>query len=166
MKPLCLLYISPILLLGLAESCCVEPSSGLKRKWELWTRPFLRKRSVDIAQKRLLSILGLENFPRPGRHVIPHKFMLELYRNFSSGNYKGNQSYDMVPNTVVGIVDQGQSVCIIILDFFFVSVCHCLYLFCDVANLGVSRFFIILSSCARVLLVLRRFSFCSFPCRT
>ncbi|KAJ7325645.1 Growth differentiation factor 7 [Desmophyllum pertusum] len=109
MKPLCLLYISPILLLGLAESCCVEPSSGLKRKWELWTRPFLRKRSVDIAQKRLLSILGLENFPRPGRHVIPHKFMLELYRNFSSGNYKGNQSYDMVPNTVVGIVDQEHS---------------------------------------------------------
>lgn len=81
---------------------------------------------MDIAQKRLLSILGLENFPRPGRHVIPHKFMLELYRNFSSGNYKGNQSYDMVPNTVVGIVDQGQSVCIIILGFFF---CKCLSLF-------------------------------------
>lgn len=72
---------------------------------------------MDIAQKRLLTILGLEDFPRPGRHVIPHMFMLELYRNLSRGNYKGNQSYDMLPNTVVGIVDQGQF--IIILGGFY-----------------------------------------------
>lgn len=137
MKPVCLLYISPLLLLGLANSCCVESSSGLKRKWELWSRPFLRKRAVEIAQKRLLSILGLDNFPTPGRHVIPHKFMLELYRNLSSGTYKGNLNYDVVPSAVVGIVDQGQCVCYYV--EVFVSVCHCFYLFCDSANL-VSRF--------------------------
>ena len=117
MRPVCLLYFSPILLLGLAESCCVETSSGLKRKWELWTHPFLRKRAVDTAQKRLLSILGLEDFPRPGRHVIPHKYMVEVYRNLSRGDYKGNLNFDMVPSTVVGIVDQGQF--IIILGGFF-----------------------------------------------
>lgn len=108
MKPVWLLYISPLLLLGLANSCCVESSSGLKRKWDLWTRPFLRKRAVEIAQKRFLSILGLDNFPTPARHVIPHKFMLELYRNLSSGTYRGNLNHDMVPSAVVGIVDQGQ----------------------------------------------------------
>ncbi len=123
MKLVYLLYFSPILLLGLAEACCVETSSGLKRKWELWTRPFLRKRAVDIAQKRLLSILGLEDFPKPGRHVIPHKFMMEVYRNLSRGDYKGNLNYNMVPSTVVGIVDQGQF--IIILGF----ICKCLSLF-------------------------------------
>ena len=124
MKPVCLLYFSPLLLLGLANSCCVESSSGLKRKWELWTRPFLRKRAVEIAQERLLSILGLENFPTPARHVIPHKFMLELYRNLSSGTYKGNLNYDMVPSAVVGIVDQGQ--CVLLSGGF----CKCLSLFC------------------------------------
>lgn len=106
MKPVWLLYISPLLLLDLANSCCVESSSGLKRKWDLWTRPFLRKRAVEIAQKRFLSILGLDNFPTPARHVIPHKFMLELYRNLSSGTYRGNLNHDMVPSAVVGIVDQ------------------------------------------------------------
>ena len=136
MKPVCLLYISPLLLLGLANSCCVESSSGLKRKWELWTRPVLRKRAVEIAQKRFLSILGLDNFPTPGRHVIPHKFMLELYRNLSSGTYRGNLNYDMVPSAVVGIVDQGQY---LLLSGGF---CECLslfYLFCDSAKL-ISRF--------------------------
>lgn len=72
---------------------------------------------MDIAQKRFLTALGLEDFPKPGRHVIPHKFMLEIYRNLSRGNYKGNQSYDMLPSTVVGIVDQGQF--IIILEGFY-----------------------------------------------
>lgn len=106
MKLLALFYFSPILLLSLVESCCEQPSSDLKRKWELWTHPFLRKRAVEIAQKRLLNILGLDNFPNPGRHVIPHKFMLEIYRNLSSGNYKGDNNSDALPNAVVGIVDQ------------------------------------------------------------
>lgn len=103
---MCLLYLLAIVFFKLTDSCCVDSSSGLKRKWELWTHPILRKRSVDIAQKRFLTALGLEDFPTPGRHVIPHKFMLELYRNLSRGNYKGNQSYDVLPSTVVGIVDQ------------------------------------------------------------
>ena len=107
MKALGLLYFSPILLLSLVESCCDQPSSGLKRKWELWTHPILRKRAVEIAQKRLLSILGLDNFPKPGRHVIPHKYMLEIYRNLSNGDYKRASNTGVLPNTVVGIVDQG-----------------------------------------------------------
>lgn len=64
---------------------------------------------MEVAQKRLLNILGLDDFPKPGRHVIPHKFMLEIYRNLSSGNYKGNKVSDMLPNSVVGIVDQERS---------------------------------------------------------
>ena len=129
MKPVWLLYILPLLLLDLANSCCVESSSGLKRKWELWTRPFLRKRAVEIAQKRFLAILGLDNFPTPGQHVIPHKFMLELYRNLSSGTYKGNLNYDMMPSGVVGIVDQGQCV------LFSGGFCKCLSLFVFVLRL-------------------------------
>lgn len=31
--------------------------------------------------------------------------MLELYRNFFSGIYRGNFNYDMVLSVVVGIVD-------------------------------------------------------------
>lgn len=107
MKSVALLYFSPILLLSLAESCCEQSSDGLKRKWELWTHPFMKKRAVEIAQKRLLSILGLDDFPRPGRHVIPHKYMLEIYRNLSNGNFKRDGSLDELPTTVVGIVDQG-----------------------------------------------------------
>lgn len=87
---------------------------------------------MEIAQKRLLNILGLDDFPKPGRHVIPHMFMLEIYRNLSSGNYKGNKVSDMLPNSVVGIVDQGQF-CYL---GFFVSVSHCLYLFCISDYLG------------------------------
>ena len=159
MKSVFLLYISPLLLLGLANSCCVESSNGLKRKWELWTRPFLRKRAVEIAQKRLLGILGLDNFPTPGRHVIPHKFMLELYRNLSSGTYRGNLDYDMVPSAVVGIVDQGQFV---LLSRGF---CKCLSLFVFVLRLDqchipfVPRF-------RATDVKLRPISFSSFSCRT
>lgn len=111
MKPgATLLWLSPILLLGLAESCC-EPHSrdGLKRKWELWTRPFMRKRAVEMAQRRLLSILGLDSFPSPGRHVIPHSFMIEVYKKLSNGNYKTSSNSDMPPTSVVGIVDQERS---------------------------------------------------------
>ena len=91
---------------------------------------------MEIAQKRLLNILGLDNFPNPGRHVIPHKFMLEIYRNLSSGNYKGDNNSDALPNAVVGIVDQGQFIVFLV---FFVSVSYCLYLFCVSDDLG-SRF--------------------------
>lgn len=136
MKPVYVLCFTPILFLGLVESCCVDSTSGLKRKWELWTRPFLRKRSVDAAQKRLLSILGLDDFPRPGRHVIPHKFMMELYRNLSRGEYKGNQGHDMLASTVVGIVDQGQF--IIILRGF----CKCLSLFVFVLRFCQSTYLV------------------------
>lgn len=160
MKPVCLLYFSPLLLLGLANSCCVESSSDLKRKWELWTHPFLRKRAVEIAQKRLLSILGLENFPTPGRHVIPHKFMLELYRNLSSGTYKGNLSYDMVPSAVVGIVDQGQ--CVLLSGGF----CKCLSLFVFVLRFCQSRISFLVPRSRASDLKLRPVSFSSFPCRT
>lgn len=110
MKPATsLLWLSLVLLLGLVESCCEQHSSdGLKRKWEMWTHPFLRKRAVELAQKRLLSILGLDSLPSPGRHVIPHNYMLELYRNLSSGNYKTLANTNMPPTSVVGIIDQGQ----------------------------------------------------------
>ena len=110
MKPATsLFWLSLVLLLGLAGSCCDQHSSeGLKRKWEVWTHPFLRKRAVELAQKRLLSILGLDSFPSPGRHVIPHNYMLELYRNLSSGNYKTLRNTNMPPTSVVGITDQGQ----------------------------------------------------------
>ena len=132
MKSLALLFFSPILLLTSVESCCQQPSSGLKRKWELWTRPVLRKRAMEIAQKRLLNILGLDDFPKPGRHVIPHKFMLEIYRNLSSGNYKGNKVSDILPNSVVGIVDQGQ---FCYLGFF----CKCFSLSVFVLHFWLSR---------------------------
>lgn len=160
MKPVCLLYISPLLLLGLANSCCVEYSSGLKRKWELWTRPFLRKRAVDIAQKRLLSILGLDNFPTPGRHVIPHKFMLKLYRNLSSGTYKGNLNHNMVPSAVVGIVDQGQ--CVLLSGGF----CKCLSLFVFVLRLAQSRIPFLVPRSRASDVKLCPISFSSFSCRT
>lgn len=111
MKPaISLFWLSLVLLLGLAGSCCDQHSSdGLKRKWEVWTHPFLRKRAVELAQKRLLSILGLDSFPSPGRHVIPHNYMLELYRNLSSGNYKTLRNTNMPPTSVVGITDQERS---------------------------------------------------------
>lgn len=111
MKPATsLFWLSLVLLLGLAGSCCDQHSSdGLKRKWEVWTHPFLRKRAVELAQKRLLSILGLDSFPSPGRHVIPHNYMLELYRNLSSGNYKTLRNTNMPPTSVVGITDQERS---------------------------------------------------------
>lgn len=111
MKPATsLFWLSLVLLLGLAGSCCDQHSSdGLKRKWEVWTHPFLRKRAVEMAQKRLLSILGLDSFPSPGRHVIPHNYMLELYRNLSSGNYKTLRNTNMPPTSVVGITDQERS---------------------------------------------------------
>ncbi|KAL9962755.1 hypothetical protein ACROYT_G031893 [Oculina patagonica] len=35
--------------------------------------------------------------------------MMEVYRNLSRGDYKGNLNYNMVPSTVVGIVDQERS---------------------------------------------------------
>lgn len=111
MKPATsLFWLSLVLLLGLAGSCCDQHSSdGLKRKWEVWTHPFLRKRAVELAQKRLLSILGLDSFPSPGRNVIPHNYMLELYRNLSSGNYKTLRNTNMPPTSVVGITDQERS---------------------------------------------------------
>lgn len=111
MKPATsLFWLSLVLLLGLAESCCDQHSSdGLKRKWEVWTHPFLRKRAMELAQKRLLSILGLDSFPSPERHVIPHNYMLELYRNLSSGNYKTLRNTNMPPTSVVGITDQERS---------------------------------------------------------
>ena len=160
MKSVCLLYISPLLLLGLANSCCVESSSGLKRKWELWTRPVLRKRAVEIAQKRLLSILGLDNFPTPGRHVIPHRFMLELYRNLSSGTYRGNLNHDMEPSAVVGIVDQGQY---LLLSGGF---CECLSLFVFVLRLCQTHIPFLVPSFRASDVKLCSISFSSFPCRT
>lgn len=160
MKSVCLLCISPLLLLGLANSCCVESSSGLKRKWELWTHPFLRKRAVEIAQKRLLSILGLDNFPTPGRHVIPHKFMLELYRNLSSGTYRGNLDYDIVPSAVVGIVDQGQ--CVLLSRGF----CKCFSLFVFVLRLGQCHSPFLVPRFLASDVKMRPISFSSFSCRT
>lgn len=133
MKSLALLYFSPILLLSLAESCCEQPSNGLKNKW---MHPLMRKRAVEMAQKRMLSILGLDNFPKPGRHVIPHDYMVEVYRNLSSGNYRRGSYSDELPTAVVGIVDRGQ---FIVMLRFFVSVSYCLYLFC-ISDELVSRF--------------------------
>lgn len=90
-----------------------------------------------MAQKRMLSILGLDNFPKPGRHIIPHSYMVEVYRNLSSGNYRrGSINSDELPTAVVGIVDRGQ---FIVMLRFFVSVSYCLYLFC-ISDKLVSRF--------------------------
>ena len=69
---------------------------------------------MEMAQRRLLSILGLDSFPSPGRHVIPHSFMIEVYKKLSNGNYKTSSNSDMPPTSVVGIVDQGQFIIILL----------------------------------------------------
>ena len=108
MKVLSFAYLAPFLVFELARACCEPSASLLEKKWELWKQPFLRKRAVEITQKRFLSILGLDHFPNPGRHVIPHSFMLELYKKLSGGKYAGGEQHLEDVDAVLGVVDQGR----------------------------------------------------------
>jgi hypothetical protein len=140
-----LLVNNALLILQLCDACCERPEKKLDKRWEALREPLLRKKALEITQKQMLNVLGLNELPRPNRRVIrPHAFMLDLYKTLSRGAKRKTtkvEAQEMI-NTVRGVVDQGQSsgytrvlpcyhtvyVSVVIMDFFSSVGVFCLYL--------------------------------------
>ena len=135
------LTLSCILWALKTEACCdgarETAARGLAARWETWKHPVLRKRALEITKKQMLNLMGLEDLPKPNRKVIPHVFMLDLYKSLS----KGKHSNAELVSTVRGVVDQGKFVCkfsyLLVLSVFV-----CLYLFNDF-KIFISHLFIV-----------------------